>query len=265
MKDMAGQGDIIRCGLIGENLGRSRFADGLDHLCRAHGLTLAFELIDSIGQPGFDFESTLEECRAQGWTGVSVTHPYKPQAASWIGASLDPALARIGSCNLVIFEPDGVRGGNTDYSGFLSAWRQKMGDAKPGRVAMAGAGGVARALAHALANLGAEEIVIWDRNQDLARDFAEAVGRVARAVPMGDLPKVLEGMDGLVNATPLGMHAYPGSAFPAPLPGEGRGYLLRGRGEVTNPVAIFRSMCANLGMGAGRGHQRRGLGRASLW
>ena len=212
----------MRCGLIGENLSRSRFADGLQLLCRAHGLTLDFDLIDSAARTDFDFEATLEACRAQGWTGVSVTHPYKRRAALWLGDALDSALARIGSCNLVIFEPDGAKGGNSDYSGFVSAWREAEGDAGPGRVAMAGAGGVARALGHALVDLGALEILIWDRNPDLAQDLADAVGPVARPVPMTALPDVLDGMDGLVNATPLGMHAYPGSAFPQPLPGQPR-------------------------------------------
>ena len=216
---MAGQTDIVRCGLIGENLGRSRFADGLQLLCHAHGLTLDFDLIDSAGRTDFDFESTLEVCRDEGWTGVSVTHPFKRQSALWLGDALDSTVARIGSCNLVIFEPDGLKGGNSDHTGFISVWRELEGDALPGRVAMAGAGGVARALVYALVDLGASEVLIWDRKPDLAQDLADAVGPVAHAVPMSALPDVLHGMEGLVNATPLGMHAYPGSAFLLPLQG----------------------------------------------
>ena len=208
----------LRCGLIGANLGRSRFAAGLELLCRAQDLRLEFELIDSAGQEDFEFDAALEACRAQGWSGVNVTHPFKTEAAAWLGPRLSPAMRRLGSCNQIVFAETGAEGRNTDYAGFIAAWREAMGAARPGRVAMAGAGGVARALGHALADLGAAEVVLWDTRAEQAEALARAIGPAARAVGVGDVPAVLAEAQGLVNATPLGMHAYPGSAFPLPLP-----------------------------------------------
>lgn len=210
-------GRVLRCGLIGANLGRSRFADGLELLCQAEGLRLEFDLIDSVGREDFDFGTVVETCRARGWTGVNVTHPFKTRAAAWLGPRLAPAMRRLGACNQIVFSQAGAVGYNTDHAGFTAAWREAMGTARPGRVAMAGAGGVARALAHALADLGASEIVLWDTCPDRADVLARAIGRSARAVGTDDVPAVLAEADGLVNATPLGMYAYPGCAFPLPL------------------------------------------------
>lgn len=209
-------GDSLKCGLIGKNLGQSRFADGLDMMCRAHGLSLEFQLIDDAVSR-VNLAETLERCHGSGWAGASVTHPFKQEAATWLGPGLSAPLRRLGACNLVTFSGSSPGGANTDYSGFLSAWRDTMADAAPGRVAMAGAGGVACAIGHALSRLGAAEIVIWDRDPALAQALAGSIGATARAVQIEAAQDAVAAADGLVNATPLGMHAYPGTAISVPL------------------------------------------------
>ncbi|MDX1782329.1 MAG: NAD(P)-binding domain-containing protein [Thalassovita sp.] len=208
----------LRTGLIGAHISRTRLPFALRMMCDDAGLDFEFDLIDTAERPGFDFAVTTAELRDAGWTGVSVTHPFKAQAAAWVGDGMQDDVEALGACNMLRFGPP-LRGFNTDFTGFLSAWRTECGDLSPGRVAMAGAGGVARALGPALAKLGASEIVIWDPDAARAEELARRIGPVARAVPIARAEEVAAQADGLVNATPLGMAEYPGTAFAADLPG----------------------------------------------
>ncbi len=202
----------LRAGLIGANIQRTRLPRALETFCDLTGNRLEFELIDTQGQDDFDLATKVKELAAQGWTGVSVTHPWKTDAAG-LAAEMVAAPARLGASNLLLFKDDRVSARNTDYSGFLGAWKSQMGDAKPGRVAMAGAGGVARALAVALVKLGAEDLALWDLDPARAGTLAEAVGAPARAIAADQAAAAARAADGLVNATPLGMTGYPGMAF----------------------------------------------------
>ncbi|PRX33950.1 shikimate dehydrogenase [Meinhardsimonia xiamenensis] len=203
----------VRTGLIGAHIGASRFAAALELLARDNGLELEFRSIDTAGQENFDLCATLAALAAEGRTGTAVTHPHKRAAAGCAGMRLAPEVARVGAINTVLFSPDGAIGDNTDYLGFLGAWRAQMADRSPGRVAMAGAGGVAAAVGHALKRLGAEEIAIWDLSADAAESLARAIGAPARAVALAQAGQAVAAAQGLVNCTPLGMHHHPGDAF----------------------------------------------------
>lgn len=202
---------VLKAGLIGEHISRTRLPLALDIMCKMHGLTLEFELIDTAELASFDFETAVDGLRAAGWTGVTVTHPYKTLAAAYANGGMLPDLRGLGASNTLIFEKPLV-GYNTDFTGFLGAWGAQM-DRRPGRVAMAGAGGVARAVGPALARLGASEIVIWDMEQRRAEDLAAMIGPAALVVRMDEAEEAITRAEGLVNSTPLGMCEYPGSAF----------------------------------------------------
>ncbi|UWQ20205.1 shikimate dehydrogenase [Jannaschia sp. W003] len=199
----------LRCGLIGANIGRSRLAAALAIMAEAHGRRLDFTPIDTAGDAAFDFPAAVDALRREGWDGVAVTHPWKTHAAAFAGAAMAPDAAELGAANLVLFRP--LAGHNTDHSGFLAAWGAVMACA-PGRVAMAGAGGVARAVAPALRRLGAE-VIVWDRDANRAKALAAAFG--LRAVDAGDAEAEASRADGLVNCTPRGMAPDAGSAFDA--------------------------------------------------
>ncbi|UWQ16438.1 NAD(P)-binding domain-containing protein [Jannaschia sp. M317] len=198
--------------MIGENIGNSRLARALGLLCADHGMTLDFTAIDTMGDPDFDFDGTVDDLRLQGWTGVTVTHPWKTHAAAWAGDRMVAGTEDLGASNTLTFAP--VAGHNTDYSGFLRAWAAGM-DSPPGVVAVAGAGGVARAVVPALLALGATEVLVWDRDAGAAEALAHRTG--ARAVT--DAAAAIAAADGLVNCTPMGMAPYGGTAFDAALIG----------------------------------------------
>lgn len=202
----------LRCGLIGDHIGQTRFPAALGVMCRAAGIGLRFELIDTADRAGFDLSGVVDDLRKDGWDGVSVTHPFKQAAAQYAGQGMPAELARLGAANTLVFGPS-VQGFNTDYTGFLAAWEANMGDVPVGCVALAGAGGVARAIGPALATLGAREIRIRDISQDRAKELADLIGDCARVIAPDQWSEAVLGADGLVNATPIGMTYRPGSAF----------------------------------------------------
>lgn len=204
---------VLKAGLIGEHISRTRLPAALDIMCKLHGLTLEFELIDTATRPDFDFTATVDGLRAAGWTGVTVTHPYKTDAARYAGDGMLPELRGLGASNTLIFgEP--LTGHNTDFTGFISAFKA-FGHGVVGDVVMIGAGGVARAIGPAISQFLVMngKIAIYDRDMKLAESLATTIGDTAFAVTKEQLAYHVEWAHGLINATPMGMVEYPGSAF----------------------------------------------------
>ena len=211
--------------MIGAGIGKSsaprlhRLAGGLS------GIEVTYDLIQlAAGSSLGSFEQALSECRAKGYAGVNVTHPFKEGAARLVEVASEQ-VRRLGAINTVRFEPDrGPQGFNTDYTGFKRAFETRFPGDRPGVVAIAGAGGVGRAIAFGLVDLYAEEIRLFDPDRSKSATLATALQtqtdvRVALA---DTLAQACAGTDGLVNATPIGMHQYPGTPFPRELIGKQR-------------------------------------------
>ncbi|EDP67026.1 Shikimate 5-dehydrogenase [alpha proteobacterium BAL199] len=213
----------FRLGLIGDGIGRSS-APRLHELAgRIAGHSVSYVRFDLDGRQDTTFEDTLARCAADGLAGVNVTHPYKEKAARLVPIQ-DLRVQRIGAINTVLFrEGRAVSGHNTDHSGFVAAYRRKMIDARPGSVALIGAGGVGRPIAVGLGELGAEEIRVYDI--DAARATRLASDLTTDAVPVRacvDIAEALDGCAGVVNATPIGMYRYPGNPVPDAIMGKPR-------------------------------------------
>ncbi len=150
-------------------------------------------------------------------------------------------MAQLGASNTVRFAPEGATAWNTDYTGFISAYRAKWGNSKPGRVLMIGTGGVGRAIAFALKELAADKVLLFDI--DTAK--AEALGAAVNAtVANTHQLKDLSGLDGIINCTPLGMAGREGS----PLPANANGKPLWAFDAVYTPEhTMFRAQMENMG------------------
>ena len=206
---------LIKLSLLGANIQKTRFPRLLETLCSRERLRLEFDLSDSALKDDFDFDRRVDECAAAGYRGIVATHPFKTLAIARAGEirGIPPTL---GAANSLIFDPTGWIATNTDYTGLLKAWAMEMGETKPGVIAMAGAGGVARSIAFALISQGCERIDIFDVVPERAQAVARACdpdGAVVRAIDAGRFREAVVQADGLVNATPLGMAQYPGMAF----------------------------------------------------
>lgn len=207
---------MIQLGLIGSGISRSSAPRLHIFLGQLYGLPVDYQRIDSSEIPGFDFAAALQRCADAGYRGVNVTHPFKEDARQRVQIA-DPSVARIGAINTVTFDAGGWQGTNTDYTGFAQAFRNRFGDAAPGTVVIAGAGGVSKAMGFALGQLGATGIQLFDVIAERAVELAAALtaaGIAASAVDAASFPDAVKAADGLINGTPIGMWKSPGTPFP---------------------------------------------------
>ena len=139
------------------------------------------------------FAETVRALPGSGYDGANVTIPYK-QAALRLADAASPAAAAIGAANTLSFDAGSISAENTDAPGFLAA----LGHSPRGQRALVlGAGGSGRAMAWALADAGAAEVLVWNRTPERAARLAAELGvtHVARPRPA----------DLVVNATSVGL------------------------------------------------------------
>ncbi|MDW4497420.1 shikimate dehydrogenase [Sulfitobacter sp. D35] len=199
-------------GLIGDNIARSQ-APLLHRLAgRQNGLAVRYDRLvpRDLGQ---SFEEVFDGCAPAGYRGINVTYPYKELASARVRID-DPLVRVMGAVNTVIFDPEGPRGHNTDFTGFQAAYARVRGDAAPGAVLLIGAGGVGRAIAFALAGLGAREIRLCDREPGKAKGLAKSIAAAAPDAVVSiheHAEAAADGVAGVVNCTPVGMSGYEGT------------------------------------------------------
>lgn len=150
-----------------------------------------------------DGGAAVEAMRSLRLGGLSVTMPHKPAAAAAVDART-PVADALEAVNCVFWDEDRLVGDNTDAEGFIDALRADPGLDPAGLTcAVVGAGGAGRAVAWALGQAGASEVVIVNRSAAPAARTASLVphgsGRVGQHADIADV-------DLVVNATPLGMH-----------------------------------------------------------
>jgi shikimate dehydrogenase len=194
-------------GLIGSPIMSSAAPAMHEAAAQALGVRAHYRLIDMPGADEVKLKAMLDGVRLLGFSGVNVTFPYKGAVVPLLDA-LSPAAAAIGTVNTVVARQGRLTGHNTDSTGFAAAFSAVFGAvfgaaAKP--VALIGAGGVGRAIAFALAELGARALHIFD--SDAAKADALAARLEARmAVRVcRDVREALDGAGGVINGTPIGM------------------------------------------------------------
>ena len=212
---------VCRLGLIGRGIQRSKSPALHEAEARAQGFTCTYELLD-LEKLGFGLErlpDLLRQASEQGFAGLNITHPCK-QAVIPLLDELSPEAQSVGAVNTVHFHAGRRIGYNTDAWGFSESFRRGLSGASVAQVVQVGAGGAGAATGFSLLELGARALVIVDLDEvrgarlaaNLARRFADREVRAGR-----DLAAELAGANGIVNCTPIGMPAHPGSAVPAAL------------------------------------------------
>ncbi|NQV99940.1 MAG: shikimate dehydrogenase [Rhodospirillales bacterium] len=211
----------IMVGLIGQGIQKSRSPVMHETEAAALGLKLTYLLLDTdrMPQPAPPLEEILRSAEICGLSGLNITFPYKVKVIEHLDGLSDSAQL-VGAVNTVVFRDGRRYGHNTDLWGFAEAFRRELADAKRDHVLLLGTGGGGAAVAHAL--LACDVKTLWLFDIDMAKAEALATDiracqkyapeRVKLAPSIADIAGQL---DGVVNASPVGMAKFPGCAFPA--------------------------------------------------
>ncbi|MCC9204847.1 shikimate dehydrogenase [Arthrobacter sp. zg-Y769] len=215
---MSGTEESFVVGLIGEGITASLTPPMHEREADQQGLRYIYRPIDltALGRPGSDVGALLRAGRDLGFNAFNVTHPCKQLVRAELDEVSDDA-ARLGAVNTVLIREGRFIGHNTDFSGFGGALASGLPDAALDSVVQLGVGGAGAAVAYALLKAGTGRLTLLDLDADRAAERAAALSglfpdqQITAGTP-ADLPAVLPGADGLVHATPVGMHSHPGIA-----------------------------------------------------
>jgi shikimate dehydrogenase len=187
---------------------------------RALGFELVYELLDLNERGGPQaLPQILHEVRQRKFLGVNITYPVK-QAVLDLLDDASRGVTELGACNSVAFKSGHAEGHNTDWLGFSESFHRFLPGANLGRVAVLGAGGGAAACVYALLKMGAGRIHVCARGPARAKAMAARFNALMgedKVVVASSLEEAMDRVQGVVNATPLGMAGHPGSPLPAAL------------------------------------------------
>lgn len=207
----------VLCGLVGSGIGGSRSPEMHEREARALGLPLVYRILDSevVGFTAADLGQFLATLPKLGFNGVNVTHPFK-QAVVPLLDELSEAAERLGAVNTVLFREGRTIGDNTDWSGYRAHFLAGLGILPREKVAMIGAGGAASAVGYAHLDLGAKRLAIFDPANERAEALAKRLGALfpeAEVLASASAAEALADVDGVVQASPVGMLSHPGLPF----------------------------------------------------
>jgi len=153
----------------------------------------------------------------RGWQncpGCIVTMPHKQEAARQAD-DLSPRARDLGAVNVLKRTQEGrLVGDMVDGLGFLEALRAHGFDPRGKRIVVFGAGGAGGAIAYAVAEAGAAELVVIDTDGARQGSLLALIASRYPQVALSGTPAPLCGFDLAVNATPLGMNNDVRTPFP---------------------------------------------------
>jgi shikimate dehydrogenase len=206
--------DATRLALVGNGIEKSLAPAFHTTAGKLLGLDVSYDLFPRAPEFADRLDDFLVELADDGYRGINVTVPFK--ATAWRSApNPSAAVAGMGVANTLLLGPTGpTHAFNTDHTGFLWAYRREFDATPPGSIALLGAGGVGTSTATALVQLGASAVRVYDivpeRSAALVRSLREHDGSTELSVA-GSAEAAVQGVDGVVNATPVGMYFSPGT------------------------------------------------------
>ncbi|QIV86639.1 shikimate dehydrogenase [Glutamicibacter mishrai] len=213
---MSTRAESYLVGLIGDGVMPSLTPPMHERAAQVHGLHYLYRPIDltELNLPASDIGELLQAGAKLGFNAFNVTHPCKQLVLDHLD-DISPTARAIGAVNTVVIQDGKFIGHNTDASGFIRGLNDGLPGVAKRKVLQLGAGGAGAAVAYALLQDGTEELHIVDLDEDrvehrvreLRKHFPHAA--IHAATPQ-QVPQLLGQVDGLLNATPIGMHHHPG-------------------------------------------------------
>lgn len=155
-----------RFAVVGQPIAHSRSPEIFAALSRATGVALTYERIELTPE---QFAAAFNDARTR-YDGWNVTAPHKARALA--NADVVSGDARtVGAANVISFRDGRAFADNTDVAAVKALLRSRAIVAAGRVVTLLGAGGAARSTVLALAQLGAERIVIANRTIARAREL----------------------------------------------------------------------------------------------
>lgn len=207
--------------LVGAGIGRSLTPAMQEREGREQDLALTYRLVDAEVH-GFgvgDLQEVLSAAELLGLDGVNVTHPFK-QAVLPLLDDVSDAARDLGAANTVVLRGGRRVGHNTDATGYRAALAAWLPDTAGDHVVLVGAGGAGVAVGYGLLEHGVARVSVHDHDEERA---TACVARLTkrfggdRAQVVGHLGTAVGEAQGLVNATPVGMHGHAGLPVPEEL------------------------------------------------
>ena len=208
-------------GLIGQGVGPSLTPELHEREAQRQGLRYVYKVVEQPAGPldRARLERLLASAIELGFDGLNVTHPVK-QAMVPLVDDVDSAVESIGALNTVLIRGGRTTGHNTDVTGFLPGLRARAPRCRP-RLRPAARRRRRRHRRRARPRAARRAAVARRRSGPRG-------GRRRSGVPSATLPikvelapvsrsglsDALATSSGVVNASPMGMAAHPGSPVP---------------------------------------------------
>lgn len=206
-------------GLIGAGITASLSPPMHEAEARHHGLHYLYRPVDLevVGRPATDVGALLAAGRDLGFNAFNITHPCKQLVLEHLD-EISPAAQALKAVNTVLIRDGRFLGHNTDRSGFAAGLATVLPEAAKDTVVQIGTGGAGSAVAAALLGAGVGTLHLFDADPARAAERAAALGsslpsQRVLAADAEALPELIRAADGVVNATPVGMHHHPGTPF----------------------------------------------------
>jgi len=147
-------------------------------------------------------EDAIRAIKALNLKGVNVTVPHKERVIPFLD-EVDGEASFIGAVNTILNTDGKLIGYNTDGRGFMESLKE-AGIQVEGKTALIiGAGGASRAVSYYLSER-VERLYLWDIDKNKLEGLVRDLNSIRGNIGIKEINN-LEGIDILINATPLGL------------------------------------------------------------
>ena len=190
-------------GIVGDPIVQVRSPEMVTHALQGRGLNA---ILVPMHVARADFARVVPQLmQLHNLDGLVVTIPYKTQALS-LAHSLGLQAQAVGALNALARRRDGTWAGDMfDGMGCVQAFARRGFALRDRSVLLIGLGGAGSAIAAAVASEHPLRMHIWDLDPDRCRQSAAVIARLSPSTQVHVGPPHLDGVDVLMNASPVGM------------------------------------------------------------